>query len=67
MTEDAAFVACEWNNHPTATTVQISIEDKDRRKSRAEIKSKKITQVAANTEKSGQDKVKSGTVIKGDL
>lgn len=67
MTEGAAVVACGCNNHFTAATVQISTKKKDKKKTKAEIRSKEKTQVATKTKKNGQDKFKSGTKIMEDV
>lgn len=56
------MVAYGCSNHPTAAAVQISVENKNKTKNNAEIRSEKRAQIAAKTEANGQEKVKTETV-----
>lgn len=67
MNEGPGLVAPGCNNHPMAVTVRNSARNKNKRKAMAESRSKLKTQIAGRTEKNGHDKVKPGTVLKGEV
>lgn len=64
MNERPGVVACECNNHPTATTVRSSPKKKDRKKNKADVRSSDKVKIDVKSEKNRQDNVKAGKVVK---
>lgn len=68
MTEGARVGGCGCNNYSnTAATVLNVCTNNDKKRSKAEIRSKSKTKIAATPENNEQEKVKSGIVIKEDV
>lgn len=67
ITEVEEVVAGGCHTHPMARTIPISAKEEDKRRNKAEVRSKEKTQIAAKTDKNVRDKLKSGTVVKEDV
>lgn len=67
MTESTVVLARGCNFLPSVATVRISSKNKEKRKIKSENRSRKRARIDAKTRKTGQDKVKPGTVIKEEV